>query len=184
MAFGARSKTSLPPLRTQARDNSLPPAMPPILEQADDNENDNENENESEDIIASMNGRISSLENLLKSFISTLSDKGSESSLSDTSSSSTSLLVPVNDNAELTSIKPTEQRYVSRRNYNSTSKSVIDTFIANNITMECKDSFVRISLIRGALSTAGLRNLIDGYRTQPCATTENPNGYREINQEY
>ena len=181
MAFG-RSK-SLPPLRTQARDNSLPSDMPPILEQSGDNENDNENnnenENDSEDIIASMNGRLSSLENLLKSFISSLSDKGSEPSLSDTGSSSISLLVPVNDNAELTVPKPTEQRFVSRRNYNSTSKSVIDTFVANNITMECKDSFVRISLIRGALSTAGLRNMIDGHRTQPLATIDNPNGYRE-----
>ena len=85
--------------------------------------------------------------------------------------------------ADLTAptVAPTviELRYVSRRNYNTTSKSVIDTFLANTITIDCKDSFVRISMVRGALSTAGLKTMSDGHRVQPISSSVNLNGYKE-----
>ena len=34
-------------------------------------------------------------------------------------------------------------------------------------------------MIRGALSTAGLRNMLDGYRTKPITSESNPFGYSE-----
>ena len=34
-------------------------------------------------------------------------------------------------------------------------------------------------MIRGALSTANLRNMLDGYRTRPIVTDENLYGYTE-----
>ena len=52
-------------------------------------------------------------------------------------------------------VAPTiEKRYLLKKNYTQTSQSVKDTFQANKIDMNCKDSFVRISMIRGALTTA------------------------------
>ena len=72
-----------------------------------------------------------------------------------------------------------ETKSVSRKNYNQTTASVMMTFAQNNIDAHCKDSFVRISMIREALSIAGLRNMLDGYRTQPITSASNPNGYSE-----
>ena len=37
----------------------------------------------------------------------------------------------------------------------------------NTIHSNTKDSFTKISLVRGALSTAGLKNLLDGHRPMP-----------------
>ena len=45
--------------------------------------------------------------------------------------------------------------------------------------MNCKDSFVRISMIRGALTTAALKSMLDGHRTSPIVSVNNPNGYKE-----
>ena len=55
----------------------------------------------------------------------------------------------------------------------------METLKANKTTIECKDSFSKISLVRGALSTAGLKNMLDGYRIQPISTLNNLSGYRE-----
>ena len=101
--------------------------------------------------------------------------QGEATITSATSSSSTSLPVPVADTAEPT----IEKRYVSKKNYTQTSQSVKDTFQANKIDMNCKDSFVRISMIRGALTTAALKSMLDGHRTSPTVTENNPNGYKE-----
>ena len=45
--------------------------------------------------------------------------------------------------------------------------------------MNCKDSFVRISMIRGALTTAALKSMLDDHRVPPIVTENNPNGYKE-----
>ena len=159
--------SSLPPLRpTQARTSVLPLASSPIMEQA------SEANNNTNSIV---NDRISVLEGLIQTLISILPIEGNVND-----SASTTLKEPAAvltaPTVALTAIEP---RYVSRRNYNTTSKSVIDTFLANTITIECKDSFVRISMVRGALSTAGLKTMLDGHRTQPISTPLNVNGYRE-----
>ena len=139
--------SSLPPLRqTQVRASTLPSASSPIMEQAGEI-NNNE-----------MVNRISVLENLIQSLISALPIQGEATTTSATSSSSTSLPVPVADTAEPTTTL-IEKREVKKRNFALTSVSVMAIFSQNRITSTCKDSFARISVIRGALSTANLRNM-------------------------
>ena len=159
--------SSLPPLRqTQVRASTLPSASSPIMEQAGEI-NNNE-----------MVNRISVLENLIQSLISAPPILGEATITSATSPSSTSLPVPVADTAEPT-ITPIEKREVNKRNFALTSISVMAIFSQNRITSTCKDSFARISMIRGALSTANLRNMLDGYRVRPVISSANPYGYTE-----
>ena len=56
-----------------------------------------------------------------------------------------------------------------RRNSNTTYTSVAAMLNDNTIHSNSKDSLVKISLVRGALSTAGLKNLLDGHRPKPIA---------------
>ena len=145
--------SSLPPLRpAQVRTQVLPSASSPIMEQA----------GEANNTTTIVNDRISVLEGLIKTLISVLPVEGNIN----VTATSTTLEEPVVDLTAPTIAPIIELRYVSRRNYNTTSKSVIDTFLANTITIDCKDSFVRISMVRGALSTAGLRTMLDGHRIQ------------------
>ena len=51
--------------------------------------------------------------------------------------------------------------------------------VNNKITSSTKDSFVKISLVRGGLSTAGLKTLLDGHRKEPIITEINMYGYSE-----
>ena len=153
--------SSLPPLRQlPVRASALPSASSPIMEQAGE---------------SNVNERISVLEGLIRTLISVLPTEGNVN----VAATATTLEEPVEDLTAPTPLPKNELRFVSRRNYNTTSKSVIDTFLANTITIECKDSFVRISMVRGALSTAGLKTMLDGHRIQPISTPFNVNGYRE-----
>ena len=113
----SRSRSySIPPLRKiPVRASALPSSPSPIMER-DGEMNNNELVN-----------RISVLENLIKSLISVLPTQGEATITSATSSSSTSLPVPVADTAEPT----IEKKYVSKKNYTQTSQSVKDTFQAN-----------------------------------------------------
>ena len=161
--------SSLPPLRQiPVRASALPSASSPIMEQAGE-----ANTNE----ITIVNERISVLEGLIRTLISVLPTEGNVN----VAVTSTTLEDPVEDLTAPTTAPINELRFVSRRNYNTTSKSVIDTFLANTITIECKDSFVRMNpcMVRGALSTAGLKTMLDGHRIQPISTSFNVNGYRE-----
>ena len=139
------------------------------MEQAGETNNNDQNE---------MVNRISVLENLIRTLISALPIEGEVTATSATSSSST-LLVPVADTAEPTTTSVIEKREVNKRNFALTSISVMAIFSQNRITATCKDSFARISMIRGALSTANLRNMLDGYRTRPIISIANPCGYTE-----
>ena len=124
--------------------------------------------------IEMVNGRISVLEDLIRTLITALPIEGIATT-SATSSSNTSF-----PELAAETVAPTiEKRYVSKKNYTQTSQSVKDTFQANKIDMNCKDSFVRISMIRGALTTAALKSMLDGHRISPVVTDNNPNGYRE-----
>ena len=108
--------SSLPPLRQiQVRASTLPSASSPIMEQAGEI-----NKNE-------MVNRISVLENLIQSLISALPIQGEATTTSATSSSSTSLPVPVADTAEPTTTL-IEKREVNKRNFALTSVSVMAIF--------------------------------------------------------
>ena len=50
-----------------------------------------------------------------------------------------------------------------RKNYNITSVLVTTMLKDNTIHFNTKDSFTKIGLVRGALSMAGLKNLLDGH---------------------
>ena len=163
MSSNNRSRSSsLPPLRKgQVGASALPSASSPILEQAGENE------------TTMVNNRISVLEGLIQTLISVLPAQGNVN----VTATSTTLVEPVGDLTAPTILSINELRSVSRRNYNTTSNSVMETFKANRITIDCKDSFAKISMVRGALSTAGLKNMLDGHRTQPISTLNNLNGY-------
>ena len=156
--------SSLPPLRQgQVRTSVLPSASSPILEQAGEvNE------------ITMVNDRLSVLEDLIRSLIPSIPIEGT-ATISATSSSSTSLPEPAAETAAPT----IDKREVNKRHFTTTSASVMSVFKENKINSTCRDSFARISMIRGALSTANLRNMLDGYRTMPIVTNENLYGYSE-----
>ena len=143
--------SSLPPLRSvPVRATALPSASSPIMEQAGEINNNT--------TIEMVNGRISVLEDLIRTLITALPIEGSATT-SATVSSNISLPEPFAG-----TVAPTiEKRFVSKKNYTQTSQSVKDTFKANRIDMNCKDSFVRISMIRGALTTAALKSMLDGH---------------------
>ena len=58
----------------------------------------------------------------------------------------------------------TETRSVPQKNWATTSASVSAMFMNNRIHDNTKDSFRKISMVRGGLSTAGLKNLLDSHR--------------------
>lgn len=149
-------------------------------------------------IIDSLNDRLSSLEGLIRGLAesqqliqqqlsqspSAQDNAMSVSSSSATSFSSTSLVEPGSIIADSTiPINPTppilETRSVPRKNWATTSASVSAMFLANRIHSTTKDSFVKISMVRGGLSTAGLKDLLDGHRTKPIISAQNKFGYRE-----
>ena len=99
--------------------------------------------------------------------------------ISATSSSSTSLPEPAAETAAPTTVAVRVTKEVNKRNYVLTSASVMAIFNTNKITATCKDSFAKISMICGALSTAGLTSMLDGYRVSPITTDLNPFGYSE-----
>ena len=154
--------------------STVPPVLPTDEQSSDEQPNQNEllaNEN------IRLNNRITSLEDLIRSLTASLSpsNQGSTSSSSTASSTSIPLNAVVNVAVDLT----VESRSVLRKNYNTTSTSVSAMFLSNRIKSTTKDSFTKISMIRGALSTAGLKNLLDGHRKQPVVTATNTFGYSE-----
>ena len=163
--------SSLPPLhQTQVRASALPSTSSPVMEQASEMNNNSQ--------IEVVNGGISVLKDLIRTLITALPVEGTATT-SATSSSSISLPEPAAETAAPTIASVIEKREVNKRNFALTSASVMAVFSQNRINATCKDSFARISMIRGALSTANLRNMLDGYRTRPIVTDENLYGYTE-----
>lgn len=163
--------SSLPPLRqTQVRASAPPSASSPRMEQAGEINNNSQ--------IEMVNGRISVLEDLIRDLISALPVEGAATT-SATSSSRISLPEPADETAASTIASKSITKEVNKRNYVMTSASVMAIFNTNKITATCKDSFAKISMIRGALSTAGLSSMLDGYRVTPITTESNPFGYSE-----
>ena len=95
--------SSLPLLRqSQVRESALPSASSPIMEQAGAINNNSQ--------IEMVNNRISVLEGLIGTLISALPIEGKVTATSATSSSSTSLPVPVAETAEPTTTSVIERR--------------------------------------------------------------------------
>ena len=167
--------SSLPPLRqTQVRASALPSDSSPIMEQSGEINNEVNNQSQNELV----NTRISVLEDLIRNLISSLPIEGTATT-SATSSSSTSLPEPAAETVAPTTVAIRVTKEVNKRNYVLTSASVMAIFNTNKITATCKDSFAKISMIRGALSTAGLTSMLDGYRILPITSELNPFGYSE-----
>ena len=75
----------------------------------------------------------------------------------------------------------------SRKEYVSTTTSIAQIFKTHAITNTTSDSFKRINVIKGALSTAGLMTLLEGHRVKPIETEDNEFGYsrrRKVLVEY
>ena len=155
---------SLPPLRKiPVRASALPSTSSPISEQAGE---------------TYINGRISALEDLIKVLINAIPSQGTATT-SATSSSNIPFSELADETASPTTASIIDKREVNKRHFTTTSTSVMAVFKDNKINSTCRDSFARISMIRGALSTANLRNMLDGYRTLPIVTNENLYGYSE-----
>ena len=171
------------------RSAPVPPSKNPVVsssvkpttsQDSESNDNTNDNEDEDDDSLVDenkrLNERIVNLENMLKNFNSPI-PQGFTSSSATATSSSTSL-----PEAVIPDVIPkatSTARSVPRKNYNYTSASVSAMLVSNKITSSTKDSFVKISLVRGGLSTAGLKTLLDGQRKEPVVTSDNIYGYSE-----
>lgn len=171
------------------RSAPVPPSKNPVVpsslkptnsQESESNDHTNDNEDEDDDSLVDenkrLNERIANLENMLKNFNSPI-PQGYTSSSATATSSSTSL-----PDAVIPDVIPkatSTARSVPRKNYNYTSASVSAMLVSNKITSSTKDSFVKISLVRGGLSTAGLKTLLDGQRKEPVVTSNNIYGYSE-----
>ena len=134
--------SSLPPLRQiPVRASALPSASSPIMEQAGEINNNQ---------IERVNGRISALEDLINVLINALPTQGTATT-SATSSSNIPLPEPAAETVAPTIASINSRREVNKRNFAVTSPSVIAAIKENKINSMCKDSFARISMIRGAL---------------------------------
>ena len=80
---------------------------------------------------------------------------------------------PLNENGII------ERKKVSKKEYATTSNSVRACFAANRITNITTNSFQKMEVIRGSLGTTGLESILDGYRTEPVVTKNNPFGFIE-----
>ena len=158
--------SSLPPLRQiPVRAPALPQTSSPIMEQVGEPD---------------LNSRMSAMETMLQTIISALPIQGN----ANVTTTTTPLSEPVSDLAAPTITQPSiandiDRREVNKKHFTTTSTSVMAVFKENKINSTCRDSFARISMIRGALSTANLRNMLDGYRKMPIVTTNNIYGYSE-----
>lgn len=72
-----------------------------------------------------------------------------------------------------------EKRQVSKKEYATTSTSVRACFEANRITNVTTNSFQKMEVIRASLGTTGLESILDGHRTEPVVTSNNPFGFIE-----
>ena len=174
---GKRAQSNPPPT---PRNTVAPSISTPIVSTSNNNNGDEQN---LQMINQTLNEKISSLEDLIKSLTSNRAMPESSSSSSASSSSSSAAPEPVPAIAEAPMVilpaAIVESRSVPRKNYNTTSPSVTAMFNSNRIDSTSKDSFVKISMVRGALSTAGLRNLLDGHRLKPQVTPNNIYGFSE-----
>ena len=149
---------------------SAPPIQPglPLVPRQHDIAPDRERERDDE-ANQKLNERIANLEEIIKSLVANIPSQSSESSTPAMNSSSTSPVGPADVPQNFILPQLYESRSVPRKNYNTTSTSVSTMFKENKIHSNAKDSFVKISMVRGGLSTAGLRNLLDGHRKKPIA---------------
>lgn len=149
--------------------SSVPSTSKPL----DESDNEEEEYTAQQDELAAQANKIANLEQLVRELISNQAVKVSESS---SSSNGTSESNKLPDNTVSEQI---ETRSVPKKNYLITSASVSKMLLANRIHATTTDSFIRISMIRGALTTAGLKYLLDGNRKKPIPTATNKFGYTE-----
>ena len=168
----------VPPSKNPVVSSSVKPTTSQDSESNDNNNHENEDEDDDSlvDENKRLNERIANLENMLKNFNSPI-PQGFTSSSATATSSSTSL--PEEVIPDVIPKATSTARSVPRKNYNYTSASVSTMLVNNKITSSTKDSFVKISLVRGGLSTAGLKTLLDGQRKEPVVTSDNIYGYSE-----
>ncbi len=176
------------------RSAPIPPSKNPVVpssvkptnsQDSEPNDHTNDNEDEDDDSLIDenrkLNERIANLENLIKSITSSSTSPSTSQGFTSSSATASSSSTSPFEQATPDVIPKTNSttRSVPRKNYNNTSASVSAMLVNNKITSSTKDSFVKISLVRGGLSTAGLKTLLDGQRKEPVVTESNIYGYTE-----
>ena len=137
-------------------------------------ESDNEEEFTSQQVeISAQAERIASLELLVREL---LASQAQQSNRTNSSSNVTGASNRITHGDVNGSIEP---RSVPKKNYLVTAPSVSKQLLANRIHADTKDSFMKINMIRGSLTTAGLKYLLDGHRKKPIPTEFNRFGYTE-----
>ena len=155
------------------RQPACPSSKPKRLSEFDsDEEHPRENE---------MNSRMQGLEMMMEKLIN------ESISINRTIESIVSKPIPAMNADEPIIAKPSaanegtiiEGRKVPKKEYATTSNSVVASFLANKITNTTENSFEKILMIRGSLGTTGLETILDGYRTEPVVSPTNPFGFIE-----
>ena len=171
--YPKRTKKMNPPTISSSKASSTS-TVPSASKQQE--ESDEEETSQTTEIIAQAE-RIASLELLVSELL-----QSQASNAKQTSSSSNVLSESNRMHSE--SLQPQinqliDNRAVPKKNYLVTSPSVSKQLLANRIHADTKDSFMKISMIRGSLTTAGLKYLLDGHRKKPVPSATNKFGYRE-----
>jgi hypothetical protein len=169
------SSTSSTPSISSAPSTSSAPSISKPLEESDNEENTSQQIQ-----LAAQAERIVSLELLVRELIDKQSEQSNISSSSSNVTSAANRLPVVNAN-DVIREPPVhiETRTVPKKNYLVTSASVSKVFLENRINDTTTDSFIRINMIRGAMTTAGLQYMLDGNRKKPRPTPTNKFGYTE-----
>ena len=168
-----------PSTSTSSSSKTPSSSVPSISEPLDESDNEEEYTSYQEELAAQAE-KIANFKQLVRELNSNQAEKVSESSSSSTSASKE---LPDNTNSEQCGTSSTciETRSVQKKNCLITSASVSKMLFANRIHANTTDSFIRISMIRGALTTAGLKYLLDGNRRKPIPSPTNTFGYTERN---
>jgi hypothetical protein len=146
-------------------------------------ESDNEEEYTSQQAqLSAQAERIASMEQLIRELLANQAEQRNEtSSSSNVTSINNRIVSEATNNPGNVAATIIETRSVPKKNYLVTAASVSKQLLANRIYATTTDSFKRINMIRGALTTAGLKYLLDGHRKKPILSATNKFGYTERN---
>ena len=174
-----------PPTSTSSSSKTLSSSVPSISKPLDESDNEEEylpiSYTSQKNELAAQAERIASLEALIRELISNQSNHNDANESINTNLESNKPALDIVQAEAETNKVTIDTRSVPKKNYLITSASVSKMLLANRIHASTTDSFLRISMIRGALTTAGLKYLVDGDRVKPIPSPTNRFGYSERN---
>jgi hypothetical protein len=160
-----KTRMNPPSSTSSSSSKSSNPSAPSISKPLEESDNEDDTTSQQNEIEAQAE-RIANLELIIQELIS---NQAQQTSSSSNVTSAANRLTSVPNDVGVIDAAPVqiETRTVPKKNYLITSASVSKVFVANKINDTTTDSFIRINMIRGALTTAGLQYMLDGNRKKP-----------------